>query len=81
MLSENAFKEGMKELILAFNLDFSQEQMLIWYKCTKTLSDNQFKSKIRNCILTCRHKPYISDVMNAEDIQTGWGGTNFNEYD
>lgn len=81
MLSEIAFKEGMRELILAFNLDFNEDQMKIWYRYTKSLSDYQFKLKVRNCILTCKHKPYISDLLNVERMHTGWGGKNFNEHD
>lgn len=69
MLSQDVFKNGLKELMLAFNMELREEQIKIWYKYCKNIKDSEFEERIRQCILTCNHKPYIADLMNLEVIK------------
>lgn len=70
MLNQANFKTGMKELILAFNLELGTDQIKIWYKYCKKLSDAEFRNKVKDCIATCRHKPYIADLLNPQQDYT-----------
>ena len=67
MLNQDVFKDGMKELMLAFNMDLQAEQIKIWYKYCKKYSDKDFKKKVTNCIKFCRHKPYIADLLDIKE--------------
>jgi hypothetical protein len=66
MLDKKVFKEGMKELELAFNLNLTSPQLDVWYKYCETFKNNEFKKKVTNCIKFCKHKPYIADLLNLE---------------
>lgn len=70
MLSQDVFKEGLEELILAFNMDLKPEQIKVWYKYCKKISDKDFQNKISNCIKFCRHKPYIADLLDIKERDT-----------
>lgn len=67
MLLPDVFKEGMKELMFAFNMDLKPEQIKVWYKYCKEFTDNEFEKKIINCIKFCRHKPYIADLLDIKE--------------
>ncbi|MFL0196431.1 hypothetical protein ACJDU8_12820 [Clostridium sp. WILCCON 0269] len=70
LLDKQIFKEGMKELALAFTLDLKAEQMDVWYKYCQDLRESEFKKKINNCIKFCRHKPYIADLLDIKERDT-----------
>lgn len=69
MLSEKIFKDGLKKLSSAFpGFEIkSKDQFEVWYEFTKGLSDKQYMKKINTCIRTCRHIPYIADVLDLKD--------------
>lgn len=66
MLKPDVFKAGIAELMTAFNMELTPEQIKLWYKHCKKLSDSQFNSKVTACIETCKKKPYIADLLNTE---------------
>jgi hypothetical protein len=66
-MKKETFYEGMAELTAAFDMKLNDEQTTLWYKYTKDLTDAEFKSKVKNCILTCKHKPYIADLLGVEN--------------
>lgn len=81
MLSQEVFKKGLEELLLAFNMELSAEQMKLWYKYCKELKDGEFKKKVKNCILYCRKKPYIADLLNPPQNDNSFEPANAGAYE
>jgi hypothetical protein len=67
MLSQETFKTGLTELMTAFNMELTPEQSKVWYKHCKCLKDVDFTKKVVDCIMFCRHKPYIADLLNLKE--------------
>lgn len=81
MLNVDTFKSGMEELILAFGLDFKPETLKLWYKYCKDFTDMEFRKKVRNCIMYCRKKPYIADLINPPQSDNCFEPANAGAYE
>ncbi len=81
MLNQDKFKIGLTELMTAFNMELSSEQIKLWYRYSKELTDAEFKKKVENCILTCKHKPYIADLINPQQDYNTFSPANAGAYE
>lgn len=66
MLSQEIFKAGIAELMLAFNMELTPDQIKLWYKYCKKLTDAEFKKKVTGCIETCKKRPCIADLLDTD---------------
>lgn len=81
MLNDEVFKKGMTELILAFNLELSKEAFNIWYEYCKGLTDKEFRKRVKNCIMYCRKKPFIADLLNPPQNENSFQPANAGAYE
>lgn len=78
---QDVFKTEIAELIMAFNMELDTEQIKLWYKHCKKLTDAQFKRNVDICITNCRHKPFISDVLNPPHNDNTFAPANAGAYE
>ena len=66
-LLKKIFNEGLVEIEIAFsNFEMTKKRADIWYKYSKHLTDDVWKSKIKNCIKGCRKIPTLADILDLQ---------------
>jgi len=67
------FKQGLTELENAFDgFRLTESKIKVWYKYSKDITDQDWTTKIANCIRGCARIPTLADVID-------WRGYHINK--
>lgn len=70
MLSKECFNNGVDKLLTEYSdrgFKMTKQRSLQWYNYMKDISDSEFKKKVDKCLMTCRHVPFMADVMDLKE--------------
>lgn len=66
MLSKKIFNSGLKKLAIEYKgLEMAADRTKQWYDYFSKVEDKDFLEGIDECICTCSHVPYMSDVNKS----------------
>lgn len=63
-MNKTSFLKIMKILSSAYNRDFTEDDLTIWYSQFKTENEKVMAQAVKNIIRTSRYMPSIADILN-----------------
>lgn len=66
MLSKKVFNSGLKKLAIEYKgFEMAADRTKQWYDYFSKVKDKDFSDGVDECICTCNHVPYMSDVNKS----------------
>lgn len=70
MLSKESFNNGIEKLVTEYDdrgFKMTKPRATQWYNYMNCMSDTDFEKKIDKCLMTCKHVPFMADVMDFKE--------------